>query len=322
MIRSRLGFNSPARRPVQEMHPQRDISVHRFAAWLVGPLAIVAALFWAANHIGGNIFAVKAPKTDCIPNERFVNDPDGRRFLELRWLMDPPGWRVRLRVPAEYVTWADVGCESAAMPGYPDPNYTKPYAQGFAVGLSLPDFKPLPPAERNIDRNGVNWSKMVVHIDSIGQATSESERRNVIPKMFEDIHRFNLNPNDFLLKDYNLTAGQKPSKYGLERIGIIGIMENIKNEQIKPPVYDFYYTDKKPIELWFKCIADEIKDHSEDPSWDGRPECEMHFRHARIDSVIKVEFPKIYMPVWQQIKVRTEWLLDSFEIGELNEGKL
>ncbi len=38
-----------------------------------------------------------------------------------------------------------------------------------------------------------------------------------------------------------------------------------------------------------------------------------------IDAII---FPRIYMPVWQQIKVRTEWLLDSFEIGELNDGKL
>ena len=171
------------------MHPPRDISIHQFAGWVVGPLAIVAALFWVANHIGRNVFAVKTEKTDCVPNERFVNDPDGRRFLELRWLMDPPGWRVRLRAPAEYVTWADVGCESATMPGYPDPNYTKPFAQGFAVGLSLPDFKPLPPADRNIDRNGVNWSKMVVHIDSIGQAKSEIRKKKHHSKTcFDAIH--------------------------------------------------------------------------------------------------------------------------------------
>jgi hypothetical protein len=108
--------------------------------WVVGPLAIVAALFWVANHIGRYVFAGKTEKTDCIPNERFVNDPDGRRFLELRWLMDPPGWRARLRVPAEYVTWADVGCESATMPGYPDPNYRDVYAHGFSIGVDLPDF--------------------------------------------------------------------------------------------------------------------------------------------------------------------------------------
>lgn len=304
------------------MNPRRDISIHRFAAWLVGPLAIVAALIWAANHIGGNVFAVKAEKTDCVPNERFVDDPDGRRFLELRWLMDPPGWRVRLRVPAEYVTWADVGCESATMPGYPDPNYTKPYAQGFAVGLSLPDFKPLPTSERNIYPKDVNWSKMIVHIDSTGQAAGEPERQELIENMFEEMHRFRLKPNNILFKGYNLTSGHKPSKYGLERIGMIGDIENLKNEQIKPPVYDYYYTSKKPIELWFECTADEIKDHSEDPSWLGRPRCEMHFRHARIDSVIAVEFPRIYMPIWRQIKERTERLLDSFEIGELNEGRL
>lgn len=84
---------------------------------------------------------------DCIPNERFVNDPDGRRFLELRWLMDPPGWRVRLRVPAEYVTWADVGCVPALGRGYPDPNYRDVYVHGFSIGVDLPDFTVLHPTD-------------------------------------------------------------------------------------------------------------------------------------------------------------------------------
>jgi len=304
------------------MHPTRDISVHQFAGWVVGPLAIVAALFWVANHIGRNVFAVKTEKTDCVPNERFVNDPDGRRFLELRWLMDPPGWRVRLRAPAEYVTWADVGCESATMPGYPDPNYTKPFAQGFAVGLSLPDFKPLPPADRNIDRNGVNWSKMVIHIDTMALLKSESKKNHFIEDLFFSVRQYSVNPKHGYLKDAGLSSGQKQDKFELKRFGVIGDLDKFKYKYGRGETPDLYFVDRHPIDLWFDCDAEEIRDHTEDAAWSGRPECYMYIRHTRLDAQIKVLFPRIYMPMWPQIKVRTEWLLDSFEIGELNDGKL
>ncbi|MGB5083297.1 MAG: hypothetical protein WBO09_01550 [Methylocystis silviterrae] len=207
------------------------ISIHRFAAWLVGPLAIVAAFFWVANHIGGNVFAVKTKKTDCVPNERFVNDPDGRRFLELRWLMDPPGWRVRLRVPAEYVTWADVGCESATMPGYPDPNYRDVYVHGFSIGVDLPDFTVLQPTDRHIRRRGLDTIKMVVSVRSQAKVQGkEAEKVRVIEKNFYDTQLIFLDPESVSLKSSHLIVGPKQDKFNLKRVGVIGDMSRYKTE--------------------------------------------------------------------------------------------
>ncbi|ULO25001.1 hypothetical protein [Methylocystis sp. SB2] len=207
------------------------ISIHRFAAWLVGPLAIVAAFFWVANQIGGNVFAVKTKKTDCIPNERFVNDPDGRRFLELRWLMDPPGWRVRLRAPAEYVIWADVGCESATMPGYPDPNYRDVYVHGFRIGVNLPDFAVLHPSDRHIWNRGLDTTKMVVRLSSQAKVQGgEAEKVQVIQKDFYDTQRIFLDPESVSLKSSHLTVGPKPDKFNLKRVGAIGDMSRYKTE--------------------------------------------------------------------------------------------
>jgi hypothetical protein len=299
------------------------VSIHRFVGWVVGPLAIVAALFWVANQLGRYVFAGKTEKTDCIPNERFVNDPDGRRFLELRWLMDPPGWRVRLRVPAEYVTWADVGCESATMPGYPDPNYRDVYAHGFSIGVDLPDFTVLQPTDRHIRRRGLDRTKMVVHLDSeVKVQGGEAEKVRVIQEMFYDTKRISLDPEYVLLKSSHLTVGPKPDKFNLKRVGVIGDMSRYKTELGGGEAVDFYYVERKPIDLFFECQAEEIKDHTEDSGWDRRPECQMFFRYARLDAVVKADFPRIFMPMWPEIKSKLERLMDTFEIGELNDGQL
>ncbi|WP_158491300.1 hypothetical protein [Methylocystis sp. SC2] len=48
----------------------------------------------------------------------------------------------------------------------------------------------------------------------------------------------------------------------------------------------------------------------------------MFFRYARLDARIEADFPRIFMPMWPEIKRKLERLLDTFEIGELNEGQL
>jgi hypothetical protein len=48
----------------------------------------------------------------------------------------------------------------------------------------------------------------------------------------------------------------------------------------------------------------------------------MFFRYARLDAVITARFPRIFIPMWPEIKSKLERLMDTFEIGELNEGQL
>jgi hypothetical protein len=262
-------------------------------------------------------------KGDCIPNQRFVNEPDGRRILELRWLIDALGYRVRLRVPAEYVTWADVGCVSALGPNYPDPNYVNTYANSFSIGVLLPDFASLPPSERNIDRLGLDTKKLVASIDSnAGHNMTEENKRLILQHTFKDISQFELDPSGYFLRQSNLASGSKPDIYGLKRMGVLGDMEHFRSEPGPLGIFDFLYPDKDPIDVWFQCDAAEIKDHEEDSAWRKRPDCQMHFRYPPLDAMIQARFPRIFMPMWPKIKERLEHLLSSFEIGELNEGRL
>jgi hypothetical protein len=115
-------------------------------------------LFVAAGVVGSRA----ADK--CDPNERFVTDAGGKRYLELRWPLKTSENLVKLRVPAEYVSWADTGCLSVAWPGYPDPNYTLPYASGFSVAISLPDFEPRWRSDPQKFERGLHWSSVDIQI--------------------------------------------------------------------------------------------------------------------------------------------------------------
>lgn len=298
------------------------VSIHRFAGWVVGPLAIVAALFWVANHFGRNVFAVKIEKTDCIPNERFVNDPDGRRFLELRWLMDPPGWRVRLRVPAEYVTWADVGCESATMPGYPDPNYRDVYVHGFSIRVDLPDFTVLHPSDRHIWNRGLDTTKMVVRLDSeVKVQGGEAEKVRVIQKDFYDTQRIFLDPESVSLKSSRLTVGPKPDKFNLKRVGVIGDMSRYKTEPggVRPSI-SIMSTENRSI---YGSSVRRKKSRITRKTLDGivAPNARCFSATRAWTLLLKQTFHE-YSCIWPEIKSKLEGLLDTFEIGELNDGQL
>ena len=284
------------------------------------PLLAAGLLFVAILLLFSSVALAQG---SCDPNERFVNDADGRRFLELRWPIGSVENRVRLRVPAEYVTWADTGCQSAVVPGYPDPNYTNPFAGSFDIGMSLPDFQTLPPPERNTSMKGLDWTKLLVEILTTARAKGgEDKKRQLTQTGFENSQRLYLNSDNFLMRQAKLTSGRKPDKYRLKRVGVIGDMEHFKTEYGGGEAVDLYYVDHDPLDLWFKCGAEEIKDHTEDAAWHKRPLCAAHFRYVRLDVAITLRFPRIYMQIWPEIKARTEKILDSFEIDQLTEGKL
>lgn len=164
---------------------------------------------------------------------------------------------------------------------------------------------------------------MVVRLDSeVKVQGGEAEKVQALQEMFYGRQRISLDPDSVSLKSSRLTVGPKPDKFNLKRIGVIGDMSRYKTELGGGEAVDYYYVDRKPIDLWFECQAEEIKDHTEDSGWNRRPECQMFFRYARLDAVIKARFPRIFMPMWPEIKSKLERLLDTFEIGQLNEGQL
>jgi hypothetical protein len=134
----------------------------RWRIW-VGLLA-ATGLFVAAAFIAVAWHRGASANESCDPNERVVTDADGKRFLELRWPLGSSEHLAKLRVPLEYVSWADTGCGSAVMPDYPDPNYTYPFASSFRVSVSLPDFEARPRSEELKFRRGPLWSSADISI--------------------------------------------------------------------------------------------------------------------------------------------------------------
>ncbi|HTO79641.1 MAG TPA: hypothetical protein VMJ31_07690 [Methylocystis sp.] len=302
------------------------IDYRGWLGWLFSPhmskarLASLALVFLVASILPTLLFRTKQT---CDPNERFVTDLDGRRFLELRWPIGSVEHRVRLRVPAEYVIWADTGCQSAVWPGYPDPNYTNPFAVGFAIGVNLPDFEILPPSKRTIFGGGIDSTELVILVSATARAKgAEEEKRLNLEKAFVSIRDFSLDENNIQMRTAHLKSGPKADKFGLKRVGVLGNLGFLKNEYSGAFAVDFYYVNRNPVDLWFECQAEENKDHDEDSSWHRRPMCKAYFRNARLDVSLQADFPRIYMDKWQEIRESMERILDSFEIRELNDGRL
>ena len=290
-------------------------------AWMLRSKVLLAALIGLSALLSHTI-AAKA----CDPNERFVTDPDGKKFLELRWPMGAWNHLVKLRVPAEDVLEADTGCQSAVLPGYPDPNYTQGYASGFTVGMSLPDFKPARKVIPRMFGMGLDWSGMRIQIHAEtsrpGHPFTQQQFEQAIQKEFNASVSIFLNPESYAMIHAGLTGAQKPDRYGLKRIGAVGNMERYKTEIGGGAAEDFYYPDHHPLDFWIMCQASEIKDYEEDPSWHRRPPCDMTFRARKISSALDVSFPRIYMTMWKKIKSNSEALVDSFQITKLTDGEL
>jgi hypothetical protein len=300
-----------ARRSFIAGWPPARLSGHR------RKLALAAFLALFAGHVGVAMA--------CDPNERFVVDSDGRKFLELRWALGATDRLVKLRVSAEDVLGSDTGCQSAIWPGYPDPNYTLPYAESFTVGLSLPDFKPMIESDPKKFIGGANWSATRILINA---QVSQPDRPRTqeqfdegIQYLFDMTRSISLNPKSASMREAGLKVASKPDRFGLKRIGAVGDLKNFQTG-LGLLASDLYYPDYRPMDFWILCQAEEIKDQEQDPNLRGRLPCEMHFRTRKISSHIVVYFPRIYLSMWARIKTQTESLIESFQITNLQDGKV
>jgi hypothetical protein len=252
--------------------------------------------------------------------------------MELRWQTTRVGWRQRLRVPAEYVTWgSDSGCDPTFIPWVMGDVRTPHQVQAtsFRIGMTLPDFQPLPPERKTGISESISFSKQFITgkmsasvASLVGLAGDEERRKRIIDAHFRS--RYGIFVSS-IRRDHDAAhwaVGPKPDKYGLKQLGVIGDIARFKNVLPQPSARDFFYEDGQPITLFFDCTAEEIKDYREDPTWRASGYCQMYFRYPRLDIVVDATFDRFYMPIWPQIKERIETLLDSFAISELNEGQL
>jgi hypothetical protein len=261
-------------------------------------------------YVGICFFSPTLAYAECIPNKALSSD---KRYMELRWAIGSRSNIVKLRVPIEYYAGVKGCLGPSSLFANSDDNLDI-HAHTLAIKASLPDFQPPSASNAALFRAGLGWSAMNILISSITSA--------IIDKAELEQSKFDTGVGIFLgekkLKGYSLVKGVKPDKYGLKRIGAIGDFEQYKNKLPLPPADDFYYSDDHPISVWAQCTVEEIKDHSEDPEWRGRPICELNFRNERLDATVKIVLPRIYMDKWRETKIGVEKLIDSFEIQQLN----
>jgi len=260
-----------------------------------------------------------SPAKSCDPNERLVTDTTGSSYLELRWAIGTPTNLIKLKIPAEYISGANTGCIPETYLGYPDPNYTSPSAQDFAIALSLPDFVPFRKADPRNFKNGLDWSAMEVLIESTVKTINDGDAEQKLLDFSTDLYLSNSNIS---LKKSGLHGGRKPNLFGLNRVGTIGDVSIYQNNFGGNEAVDFYFPDSKPVDFWIQCQASGIKDHTEDPAWSRRPPCTMYFRNQTLSAALHVEFPRIFLYMWPKIKQNVEIVIGTFQIQTLDAGNL
>ena len=255
----------------------------------------------------------------CDANERFVVDETGKRFLMSRWALDREDNLVWLRIPAEYVGWASTGCVSAFGPAYQDPDVVGPFDTMLSLKVLLPDFIPKRGHKTDVKAPGRPASEeMTISISTLARVPGpdKDNYENEIKKIAEEIY---LDPNNVRIMREHLTFGSKPDRFGLKRYGAIGDMVRYKDVFGGNIGKDILYLDHHPLDIWIMCQAEEIKDHTEDPSWDlNEPQCEQHFYSKTLGSDVELHYRRIYLPRWQEWQDKTEAFLRSLPMTKAN----
>ena len=271
--------------------------------WLV---VAAWARVWPFAHGGGN------GGGHCDPNERFVVDETGKRFLEARWPLGREDNLVWLRIPAEYVNWASTGCISAFGPGYPDPDVVGPYDTTLSLEVVLPEFAPKNRNKPDLRfLQGPEWSSVSILVHTLVRVPV-TEKGHIMEIHMHDTEDIFLNSKSSTAKEYNITYGPKPDRFGLKRIGALEDLSRFRTEFGGDVGEDIYFPDHQPPDMWIRCQSEEIKDYTEDPSWDLRtPPCEHHFYSQALDADVEMDYRRIYLPRWREWQEKTEAFLRS-----------
>ena len=287
----------------------RKWRVVRIVGVIMG-MAMLTVWLWPFGH--GHSSAVG----HCDPNQHYIVDSNGQRFLEIRWPLRSEDNLVWLRIPADYL-WqgANTSCVSFFGPGYSEPGIDGPFQEGFVLQVALPDFTPedIHKPDLRFSR-GPLWTSMIISADSIVRIP-ENKKKDILEKMMDTSKSIYLNPENIGAKEDHITYGPKPDRFGLKRIGAIGNISRDNVRKINASLEDIYFSDHKPLDIWIKCQSEEIKDVLEDPSWGDRtPLCEQNFYSPTLDVEIKIIYRRIFLPKWRELEQKTEELMKSFSM--------
>ena len=277
----------------------------------VGSVLAVLAVLIAGSLGESPVLVGSAGKSGkkCDPNERFVTDEHGKRYLEARWPLGSKDNLVKLRIPAEYMYWVDLGCSS---PFFKDPNIVGPYAGGLYFEMTLPDFQPHNDSNDNLF-HGPDWSSIKISIDTL--VNFHEKKINIIGQLMKVNQEIFQNPDSSDVKEYNFRYGPKPDRFGLKRFGTITDFSVFNKEYGVPFAADIYYPDHDPIDYYIMCQSEEVKDFKEEPGLGHpTPRCEQHFYSERLDASVELDYRRLSLPQWRVWQEKTEQFLQTIQI--------
>jgi hypothetical protein len=241
------------------------------------------------------------------PNSRITTDEKGRRVVELRWAPGRTGPVVKLRVPVNYVWPGGGGIAAALGPNYPDPNVVGPYMDTFVLEALLPDFEPR--TQENAERFKAGISGETVKISvSVAPPVARSGGA-LIDRFFRD--KLPMVHPPAIERLFRTKFVHKADRFGLKRMGPIGDFEQFRTFGA---IDDIYFPDYDPKDVFMVCSAEEIRDVTEDPTWNRRPICQHTYYSKSLGASVTLTYRRIHLRNWRTIQADAEKLLKSFEM--------
>jgi hypothetical protein len=212
----------------------------------------------------GDMRAGKQPYRD---NERIITAPDGKKFVFVRWAERSRDNVITLRVPLAH---APIGGIALLGPNYPDPNYQQPFMESLVFDAMLWDMRPVSRNRKLLrEKNNMLVFGMIESIffgskerDEIGQLRTHAEiQLNGILRNYNQIC-------------YKLSIIDKPSRFGLRRIGAVHEL----GDRTPVGLHDFYFDGDQPQTAtnFMSCTDDAVPDDPP-PGRHENPGCRQWF---------------------------------------------
>jgi hypothetical protein len=116
-------------------------------------------------------------------------------------------------------------------------------------------------------------------------------------------------------------ADEKPSKYGLNRLGIdfAKYPDFPERDRSGQPERDVYYlrSPNGDLSTVILCMAEEAKTVEDGPQYMMVPHCEQKFVFKPMNVLVSVAYRRVYLPEWKAIQADWGQLLQSFIVRTL-----
>jgi hypothetical protein len=277
------------------------ISTRQVATWLLAPPAFFLLAVPDADAQQG---VVPRPPAERTTEEGIVPIPWAIRTLDnVITLRQPRGYTSLLSGMFGAGFGSDYG-DKALKGSKSETN--------FLFSALLPDMKPW--TRETLPEFKIRGGGAVVEglVTSVLVATKAPTEEAYLRILF-NTERDNL-LHDPQLRPPGVVIGEKPARFGLNRIGPLNL------PQQRSPYYlpeDLYFIGKSPetSPVFIVCQAEELPTREENPGSKIFEQCKHFMQFRALSAVVRLRYRREYLKDWREIQTKVEGLLTSFLPG-------